>query len=286
MPAALLTDRSVLLVAGEPTRHFLNNLVTSEIETLVPGQARYTALLTPQGKIVADFFTLAAPGDENSFYLDCPSELSGELSRKLAFYRLRAKVTIEATSLAVLAVWANGEVPAGGLAFADPRLPGLGLRVLASPEAAQGMTLADIGDYEAHRIALGVPKGGPDFHYEDAFPHDADLDELHGVDFKKGCFIGQEVVSRVQHRGTARNRIVPVAFDGMPPAAGVEVKAGEKTIGTMGSSAGSIGLAMLRIDRVADALAAGVPLTADGVPLRLRDGFADFIGDPHSKAAE
>lgn len=286
MPTALLTDRSVLRVAGEPARHFLNNLVTSEIDTLAAGQARYAALLTPQGKIVADFFILAAPGDENSFYLDCPSELSGELSRKLTFYRLRAKVTIEPTGLAVLAVWGGDEVPAGGLAFADPRLPGLGLRVLASPEAAQGMTLADIGDYEAHRIALGVPRGGLDFRYEDAFPHDADLDKLHGVDFKKGCFIGQEVVSRVQHRGTARNRVVPVAFDGAPPVPGAEVKAGDKIVGTMGSSAGSIGLAMLRIDRVADALAAGVALTAEGVKLRLRDGFADFVGDPHRKAAE
>ena len=123
-------------------------------------------------------------------------------------------------------------------------------------------------DYEAHRIALGVPRGGLDFIYGDAFPHEADMDQLDGVDFDKGCYVGQEVVSRMEHRGTARNRIVPVAADGFAPDAGVPVMAGDKQVGMMGSAAGGRGLAMLRLDRVADALAAGTPLIAGGIAAR------------------
>jgi folate-binding protein YgfZ len=283
MPSALLKDRAVLRVAGEPARHFLNNLVTSEIETLEPGQARYAALLTPQGKIVADFFVLAA-AETGTLYLDCPADIAADLLQKLTFYRLRAKVTIEKTDLAVIAVWGGTAAPEG-LAFADPRLPALGLRVLANPDVASVAGPSDIGAYEAHRIALGVPKGGVDFRYGDAFPHDADLDVLHGVDFKKGCFIGQEVVSRVEHRGTARNRVVAVRFDGAAPRAGADVMADDKVVGVMGSSSGSIGLAMLRVDRVTDALAAEKNLIAEGVALHLRDGFTDFLDTKQGKVA-
>jgi folate-binding protein YgfZ len=284
MPSALLTDRSVLRVAGDPARHFLNNLVTTEIEALAPGEARYAALLTPQGKIIADFFVVAGPDGEAGFYIDCPAALAAELLQKLTFYRLRAKVTIEKTDLAVIAVWGGEKKPMDGIAFADPRLPELGLRVLVSPEAAKAASSVEAGAYDAHRIALGVPKGGIDFHYNDAFPHDADLDKLSGVDFKKGCFIGQEVVSRVEHRGTARNRIVPVAFDQATPPVGADVTAGGKAVGIMGSSVGKIGLAMLRVDRVADALAAGAALSAEGVDLHLREGFANFLDKKESKA--
>lgn len=286
MKAALLTDRVVLRVAGDPARHFLNNLVTSEIETLAPGDARYTALLTPQGKIVADFFVVAAPESEGGFYIDCPAELADELFQKLTFYRLRAKVTIEKTGLAVLAIWGGDGATPKGIAFPDPRLPTLGSRAPTPPDEAKVLTLADITAYDAHRIALGVPRGGADFKYNDAFPHDADLDKLHGVDFKKGCFVGQEVVSRVEHRGTARNRIVPVSFDGAAPPAGTGVMAGEKSVGIMGSSAGKIGLAMLRVDRVAEALSAGTKLSAGGIALHLREGFTSFIEKDASKAAE
>jgi tRNA-modifying protein YgfZ len=144
---------------------------------------------------------------------------------------------------------------------------------LADKAAADlGAALVDANEYEAHRIALGVPRGGLDFIYGETFPHDADLDQLKGVDFKKGCFVGQEVVSRVEHRGTARNRVVPILFEDFPAEAGSPVMAGDKTVGTMGSSSGKNGLAMLRLDRVEDALAAGVPLTAGGIPFRLRDG--------------
>jgi folate-binding protein YgfZ len=288
MKAALLTDRGVLRVTGEPARHFLHNLVTANIETLTPGHARYAALLTPQGKILADFFVVEAPAaDGGGFFIDAPKALVPDLAQKLTFYKLRAKVTIEPLdALSVLAAWDGIGATEYGLDYRDPRLPALGQRVLLPAEVAKeaaadlGAALVDESAYEAHRIALGVPRGGVDFIYGDVFPHDADLDKLGGVDFKKGCFIGQEVVSRVEHRGTARNRIIPVAFDAHAAEDGSPVMAGEKNVGTMGSSAGNLGLAMLRVDRVADALAAGTPLLAGGIPMKLREGaVADFVKD-------
>ena len=141
---------------------------------------------------------------------------------------------------------------------------------LAAGAAADfGAAVVAAGDYEAHRIALGVPRGGIDFSYGDAFPHEADMDQLGGVDFAKGCYIGQEVVSRIEHRGIARTRAVPVRFDGAAPQAGVAVKAGERQVGTMGSAAAGRGVALLRLDRVAEAMAQGEPLSGGGVPIRL-----------------
>ena len=297
MKAALLTDRGVLRVTGEPARHFLHNLVTANIETLTPGHARYAALLTPQGKIFADFIVVEAPAaDGGGFFIDAPKALVPDLVQKLTFYKLRAKVTLESLeALVVLAAW-DGQATLQqaateyGLGYRDPRLPALGQRLLVPADVVKeaatdlGAALVDASEYDAHRIALGVPRGGVDFIYGDVFPHDADLDKLGGVDFKKGCFIGQEVVSRVEHRGTARNRIVPVAFEAHAAEDGSTIMAGDKTVGTMGSSAGSLGLAMLRVDRVADALAAGVPLRAGGIPMTLREGaIADFFKD--TKAA-
>jgi folate-binding protein YgfZ len=293
MKAALLTDRGVLRVTGEPARHFLHNLVTANIETLTPGQARYAALLTPQGKIIADFLVIEAPAEDGGgFFIDAPKALLPDLVQKLTFYKLRAKVTIEQLDgLSVLAVWDGTGTTEYGLAYQDPRVPALGQRVLIPTEVAReaavdlGAELVDEAAYEAHRIAVGVPRGGIDFIYGDTFPHDADMDLLGGVDFKKGCFIGQEVVSRVEHRGTARNRVVPIEFEEFGADDGIPVTAGDKTVGTMGSSAGPFGLAMLRVDRVADAMAAGTPLLAGGMKIKLRKvAFGNFLDD--AKAAE
>ena len=149
------------------------------------------------------------------------------------------------------------------LAFADPRNDALGWRILVPEELAQkvadliGAELVDSAAYEAHRIALGVPRGGLDFMYGDAFPHETNMDRLHGVDFDKGCYVGQEVVSRMQHRGTARTRTVRVALEDFSPEPGTAILAGDKSVGTMGSTAGGHGLALVRIDRAADALDAG-----------------------------
>src|SRR6266550_633740 len=161
-----------------------------------------------------------------------------------------AKVAVEdlSAALGVLAFWPGSGATDCGLCFADPRLPDLGGRCLLPPDlagaaaAALGAALVAADAYEAHRIALGVPRGGLDFIYGDAFPHEADMDQLHGVDFEKGCFVGQEVVSRIEHRASARTRVVPVAYDGAAPAAGAAVLAGERNVGMMGSAANGRGL--------------------------------------------
>src|SRR4051794_15542292 len=235
MKAAFLPDRGVIKVSGVDARGFLNNLFTSELEGVRPGTGRFAALLTPQGKIVADLLvTEAAAEDDGGLLIDCAGALAQALADKLGFYKLRAKVRIENLSdrLGVLAVW-DGEPPLKpGPAFPDPRASELGWRILVPSDLAQkaatliGAEMAGVIAYGARRIACGVPQGGLDFHYGDAFPHETNMDRLHGVDFDKGCYIGQEVVSRMQHRGTARSRIVRVVFDGAPPEAGVEIRAG------------------------------------------------------------
>ncbi len=274
MKAALLPDRGVVKVAGIDARKFLNGLVTADMGKVTPAKPAFAALLTPQGKIIVDF--IVAEAGDGGFLLDCPRALAAVLVERLGFYKLRAKVGIENQSeiLGVMAIWdgagAARTLPAG---YCDPRLPELGLRCI-SPHSADsaaplGAEPVEAAAYEAHRIALGVPSGGLDFPYGDAFPHEADMDQLHGVDFQKGCYVGQEVVSRMEHRGTARTRVVPVAFQGAPPAGGAVVTADGKSVGAMGSAAAGRGLAMLRLDRVDEALAAGAALEADAVALRL-----------------
>ena len=296
MKAALLPDRGVVKVAGDDARKFLNGLVTCDIAKVTPAAAGFSALLTPQGKIIVDFILAEAPAaDGGGFFLDCPRALASTLLQRLNFYKLRAKVLIEDLSetLGVLAIWDGSAVTEYGLCYRDPRLAGLGLRCMLPPHLA-GDAAADVGAeligasaYEAHRIALGVPRGGLDFIYGDAFPHEADMDQFGGIDFDKGCFVGQEVASRIEHRGTARTRVVPVAFDGFAPEAGMPVSAGERTIGTFGSGAEGRGLAMLRLDRAAEALAAGEPLVAGGVELRLvKPAWAQFVWPGEAKAAE
>jgi folate-binding protein YgfZ len=159
---------------------------------------------------------------------------------------------------------------------------------LAAATAAElGATLVDAGQYEAHRIALGVPQGGLDFSYGDAFPHETDMDQLGGVDFSKGCYVGQEVVSRMEHRGTARTRAVPVRYDGAAPAAGAAVTAGDRQVGTMGSAAAGRAVALLRLDRVAEAISRGEPLFGGGVPIHLvKPDWARFAFPGEIKAAE
>jgi folate-binding protein YgfZ len=211
------------------------------------------------------------------FFIDAPKALAPALADKLNFYKLRAKVTVENLSdaLGVMAAWDDAALSDYGLSYLDPRVTALGARTILPPdlaaEAAADLN-ADFTDaeaYDAHRIALGVPRGGVDFGYGDTFVHEADMDQLHGVDFDKGCYVGQEVVSRVEHRATARSRVVPVIYEGAAPSAGLPVMAGEKQIGTFGSAANGHALALLRLDRVADALAAGTPITCGNIPIRV-----------------
>jgi hypothetical protein len=237
-------------------------------------------LLTPQGKITADFLITEAPaGHGGGFLIDCPRALAQGLADKLGFYKLRAKVTVEnlSDSLGVMAAWDGEPATKPDLAFADPRQVALGWRILVPEALAQrvadlvGAELVESTAYDAHRIACGVPRGGLDFMYGDAFPHETNMDRLHGVDFDKGCYVGQEVVSRMQHRGTARTRTVRVVLQDFSPEPGTAILAGDKSIGTMGSTAGQNGLALIRIDRAADALDAGTPLTSGGLGIRIAD---------------
>jgi tRNA-modifying protein YgfZ len=280
MKAAFLPDRGVVKVSGEDARTFLNGLVTTDVTLVRPGLGRFGALLTPQGKITVDFLITEAPaGHGGGFLLDTPRALAKGLADKLGFYKLRAKVAVEnlSDSLGVMAVWDGEPAVSPDLTFADPRNAALGWRILAPEELAPkvaaliGADLIDSTAYDAHRIASGVPRGGLDFMYGDAFPHETNMDRLHGVDFDKGCYVGQEVVSRMQHRGTARTRTVRVLLDGSAPEAGTTVLAGDKSVGTMGSSADGAGLALIRTDRAADALDAGTPLTSGGLGIRIAE---------------
>ncbi|HEX4767868.1 MAG TPA: folate-binding protein [Lichenihabitans sp.] len=273
MTGVLLEDRGIVEVAGLEAGELLQRLVTNDVLGLVRGEARYAALLTPQGKIVVDFLVAAA--GEASFLIDCPRHLAADVARKLTLYRLRARVTItdRSAELRVAAFWPEAPSSIDGLVVRDPRHPSLGYRAVASHAALADLVRpADREAYTSHRIDAGVPEGGTDFAYGDAFPHDANLDLLNGIDFGKGCYVGQEVVSRVQHRGTARKRIRPVIFEGAPPPAGTEVVVGEIAIGTMGSAVAGRGLAMVRVDRAAEAAALGAPASAAGVHLSIALG--------------
>jgi folate-binding protein YgfZ len=277
--AALLEDRGVLRLAGADSRKFLQGLVTSNVDKVREGEGLHAGLLTPQGKILFDFFVIE---DGGSLLIDIAGDKASELAKRLGFYKLRAAVEIaEEPSLVVAAIWGGTpSLPDGAIAFPDPRLPEFGTRVIlptGTSAAELGCAEASSDDYHALRITLGVPEGGRDYAFGEAFPHEALFDQLGGVDFAKGCFVGQEVVSRMEHRGTARRRIVPVEGDGPLPASGTSIEAAGAAIGTLGSVSGRKGLAMLRLDRAEEAVARGVPLTADGVKLTLhRPAFARF----------
>ncbi|MFZ1952248.1 MAG: folate-binding protein [Pseudolabrys sp.] len=295
MQAALLPDRGVVKVVGDDARRFLNGLVTNDMTNVTPGQPRFAALLTPQGKIIVDFIIAEAPPEDGSgFFLDCPRALALTLVEKLNFYKLRAKVICEDLSevLGVMAVWDGTADSEYGLSYPDPRLPALGSRVMLPPhlaaEAAADLsaTLVNADTYEVHRIALAIPRGGMDFMYGDTFPHEADMDQLGGVDFDKGCYVGQEVVSRVEHRASARSRVVPIVYEEFAPSSGLPVTSGGKQVGTLGSTAKGHGLALLRLDRVGDALAAAMPLESGGITIRaVKPAWAKFDWPGEAKVA-
>ncbi len=283
MPAAHLVDRGVIRVSGADARSFLQGLLTSDIDAVTPARAGYGALLTPQGKIISDCFVIAIPDEDGGgFLLDAPLLQTQDLMKRLKLYKLRAMVALDdlTAASAVIASSDGAALPEeAGLVYADPRLPALGQRAITDREDVATVAPADMEDYHARRIGLGIPDGGRDFIYGDAFPHEALLDQTGGVSFRKGCYIGQEVVSRMQHRGTARTRIVPIVFtEGLVTEMGVEATAGGKTLGTVGSCANGRGLALLRLDRVADALAAGETLDAGGLAFTLEK--PDFIRFP------
>ncbi|MDX5593096.1 folate-binding protein [Pseudovibrio sp. SPO723] len=264
-----LNTRGVLRIGGEDALHFLNNLVTCDIEKVSAERATFGALLTPQGKILWDFFIHTAP--EHSFYLEAPKDELAALQKRLTFYKLRAKVTIDDVSetVFVAASW-DGPLPEGFVP--DPRLNSLGGRAVlpvATTLPLEKTVLSTPQAWHQHRLSLGVPESMADFALGDTFPHDADMDSLNGVAFEKGCYVGQEVVSRMKHRGTARKRIVVVQGTSSLPESGTEVTASGKVLGVMGSSEGDHGLALLRLDRVKQAIDAGEPILAGDVALEV-----------------
>lgn len=282
--AILLRDRSVVAVAGEDARKLLGGIITNDIDLLDTQPAIYAGLLTPQGKLLFDFIVLNAtdpvPGaTQREYLIDVSSANAADLAKRLLIYRLRARATIEVKhSHHVLVSWLSsrelsdttGILPL--VAYADPRLPALGWRAVVGPVRDDWLAGFAGGAgfesaYHAHRIALGVPEGGWDFEPGDTFPHEANFDLLNGVSFEKGCYVGQEIVARMQHRGTVRKRVVRVTAAADLPASRPDVTMGDVVIGKLGSVAGHQALALIRLDRAIEAIDKGEPITAAGIAL-------------------
>ncbi len=250
---SLLPDRATIEVTGPDWRSFLQGLLTQDVETLRPSEARFAGLLTPQGRLLFDLFVI---GGEEGCVIDCAAARREALVQRLTIYRLRAKVTIAPGEAAVAALWNLAEATPGWTA--DPRLRLLGFRGLGAA-APEGAARAGPGAYDAHRLALGVP-GTADWGEDATYPIEANFDLLGGIDFKKGCFVGQETTSRMKRRGVIKSRMLPIAFDGAPPAPGAELLAGDLRAGVALSGLDGAAMALLRLDR----LEAGAPTMADG----------------------
>jgi len=276
---AELPSRALIALSGPDWRSYLHGLVTNDVETLARGEARFAALLTPQGRLLWDLFVI---GREDGCWLDVAAEHSEAIVQRLTMYRLRAKVEIAAAAAGCAVLFSarpgegrgpddelgalrSGSRPSPGRAeevwVQDPRLPALGLRGYGVAPPAGGEIVAEAA-YEAHRLALGVP-GPADWGSDRTYPIEANFDLLHGIDFKKGCFVGQETTSRMKRRGQIKNRMLPIAFDGPPPTPGAEVLNGTLRAGEVGSGTDGRAMALLRLDRLAG------ELTVDGRPVRV-----------------
>lgn len=276
---APLASRGLIRISGPDASHFLQNLVTCDVEKIDDSKAGFGALLTPQGKILFDFMIFKS-GD--GYVLDTPRDTLGDLSKRLTFYRLRSKVEIEPLSddQGIVAVWGGEALPdLPGTSFGDPRLEALGTRhagpvadIVAALEEA-GATRSDENGYTAHRISLAVPEGLTDYAYSDVFPHDADMDQLGGVSFTKGCYVGQEVVARMQHRSTARKRMILVTSASPLPEKGAPIIVDDKSVGTLGSTSSSdgthVGIALVRLDKAGAARDKGSDFTCGDAQVTL-----------------
>ena len=273
-----LVHRAVLEVGGEDRRTFLQGLISNDVAKVWAkagsGRAMWAALLTPQGKFLYDLF-VAERGEV--LLLDVEAARAEELRKKLVLYTLRAKVTLAlAEGLAVHAAFGDGAASAlgledeagtagdfaGGLAFVDPRLAAAGVRLLlpadsaAAALAGAGLAPADFTAWDRARIRLGLPDGSRDLPVDKAILLENGFDELNGVDFTKGCYLGQELTSRTKHRGLVRKRLMPVTIDGPVPDPGTPVLLGEAEAGEMRSAAGDVGLALIRLEHFRQAVGA------------------------------
>lgn len=254
----VLPDRAVIAVTGADSVTYLDNLVTNALEDLAVDDVRFAALLSPQGKILAEFFVWRTAA---GFLLDTRADDAAALIKRLSMYKLRAKVEIADVSTR----WSVVVAPTVETGMrADPRDARLGGRALATRADVSTSAAA----YQMHRIALGVPDGGVDYPIGDIYPHEANYDRLAGVSFTKGCFVGQEVVARMQHKTVVRKRVVRIEGEGVLTR-GSAVRVGEAEIGTVGSVTGQMGLALLRLDRALEARSAGTPLMAGAVRVQV-----------------
>jgi tRNA-modifying protein YgfZ len=243
---AALSDRGVIAVTGEDRVSFLQGLVSNDVADAAPGRAVWSALLTPQGKWLADFFILS---DGERLLLDCERGQMGMLVTRLSRFRLRAKVAVAATDKLVFIAW-NGVPEITALAAPDPRLEDAGWRILSD---APIPTNATAEDWDRHRLALGLPEGSRDLEAEKTVLLEAGFDELGGISWTKGCYMGQELTARTRYRGLLKRRLVPVSIDGPPPAPGTPVFRAGADVGTMRSSRDGTGLAALRLEALSAA---------------------------------
>ena len=253
---AHLPTRAVLSVTGEDRVGYLQGLVSNDVALAAPGRAVWAALLTPQGKWLADFFIFA---DGDRLLLDVEAAQRDDLARRLMRFRLRARVAVEPDGLQVFAAWGGTPDPEGAVAAPDPRLPDAGWRILA-PALATDATQAA---YDAHRLRLGLPDGSRDMEAEKSVLLEAGFDELGGVSWTKGCYMGQELTARTKYRGLIKRRLVPVTAETDLPAPGTPVLRDGAEVGTLRSAVGAHGLALLRSDAIGATLACdGVAVTA------------------------
>ncbi|WP_312361800.1 folate-binding protein YgfZ [Agrobacterium sp.] len=282
MPSAFLADRRLIRVSGTGAEEFLNNLITADVENLAEGEARASALLTPQGKILFDFLIAR---DGTDYLIETGAVEQDALLRRLTMYKLRAPVDLKSEATEGVSVFWNENAPEAGIK--DGRFAKTGVDLFRVPGASAS---GDAAAYDALRVEHGIAESGRDYALQDAFPHDVLMDVNDGVSFRKGCFVGQEVVSRMKHRGTARRRVVTVSAEGPLPATGTEITANGKPVGTLGTVCGNNALAIVRIDRIADALAAGTPLIAENATLTVAlpawSGLSFPAADPAARAED
>jgi folate-binding protein YgfZ len=249
---AHLPSRALIAVSGADWRSFLQGLLTQDVESLTDGEVRFAGLLTPQGRLLYDLFVV---GQGDGALLDVTALHREALLQKLTLYRLRAKVNLATSESRVYAAWGH-DAPEGWLR--DPRLGELGWRAYGAQDPT-----TDAAAYDAYRLSLGVP-GPADWGSEKTYPIEANFDLLNGIDFRKGCFVGQETTSRMKRRGVIKSRMLPLVFEGAAPAPGTEVLAGDLRAGEVLSGGSGRAMALLRLDR---AEAGG--LTVDGRPVEV-----------------
>lgn len=299
MSLTILSCRDVFLVNGPEAENFLQGLISNDLGLLDQSNADqsnaiHAALLSPQGKLLYAFFV--SRNADNGFYIDCSRLHKPELIKRLQFYRLRAKVNIAEPdpALSVVVLWGKtpDHLPAHLPAhlsvektYPDPRLPEMGTRALINSKQINQLTeQTSEDDYHRHRIALGVPDGSVDIATQKLFPHEANFDQLNGISFQKGCFIGQEVIARTEHRGLTRKRIVPVTTKGAVPVPGSDITLDGRVIGTLLSHSGNQALALIHLEKTGEALAQDRPVMAGEARLTPRlPGWAKFDFTPNKK---